>query len=313
MAAYGSSSELFMSKINSSELHKNENGAICFGAAIVGVVWDVRENIANLADSKKADEWAPGAIHAQRKLCEGERQCGHVYTSEVEEWRAIFRAWFERVKRFFPATHAKKFLANAESDFKVILTASEPLPEYFWRKDSEQRHILIKFPNEAAREAACQAAEEKHPVDLGGALHTYLEKCANKLVGKASATSSTVIADQEPPPPEFAPRVTRNDGSWQVSLSEFNCFDSPEDLEQDIVVTAYDVEDSVRNYIKENHAADAKVLRYDCESSLFYASTKNRAALSILLQTLLMLATDRELFAQYRVKPKRKAAKKSKK
>src|SRR6478736_6487636 len=163
-----------MGKIYSSELHRNENADICFGATIGGCVDNVRRHIVNLGTSKKVDEWAPGYIHALRKLCEGERECRHVYTAEVEEWRATFLSWFERVKRHFPAAHAKKFLANAESDFKVIVAASQAWPEFLWRQQSQERRISISFANEAALDAARAAAEEKHPVRLGGALHHYL-------------------------------------------------------------------------------------------------------------------------------------------
>jgi hypothetical protein len=302
-----------MASIFSSDLHRNENASITFGGAILGVVWDVRSDIANLAKSRKADEYAPGAIHALRKLCEGEdSDCGQIYRLEVEEWHATFLAWFERVKRFFPAQHAKKFLANAEDDFRVILESSVKMPESYWRDDVDKRRIKITFKNEEALDAAQLAAEEKHPVDLGNALHEYIGACIRRLVGETPQSSGIAKTVAGPSPAAFAPRVTATDGGWNLYLDDFDCFDKPADVEQDIVVTAYDVEDAVKNYMSANHATAAKAVDYDCESSLFCARVSKPDALSTLLQTLLQLATDQELFARFQIAPKKKKKGKAK-
>src|SRR5688572_2647244 len=124
-----------MSKIYSVQLHGNENASIMFGAALAGGVQRVREHIDDLATSRKADEWAPGAIHALRKLCEGEDESGQIHRIEVEEWQATFFAWFARVKKHFPSKLVKKFQANAEDDFRTILKCATEMPEYFWRPD----------------------------------------------------------------------------------------------------------------------------------------------------------------------------------
>ena len=300
-----------MATIYSSDLHRNENASITFGAAIVGAVWNVRSSISDLAHSRKADEYAPGAIHALRKLCEGESEmdCGHIHRQEVEEWRSTFRAWFDRVKRLFPAKLAKKFLANAEDDFRAILACSVEMPESYWRGSVDERHIQITFKNDNALKAARSAAEAKHPVKLGSALHKYIEACIDTLVGNLPQAPHAASATDDSQPAVFAPRVTRQDGSWLVYLDQFDCFDSSQDLEQDIVTTAYDIEDAVRNYMSANHPAAAKALRYNSESSLFCVRVASLAALSTLLSTLLLLATDHQLMAQYRVG--RKSQKKS--
>lgn len=295
-----------MARIHTSDLHGNENASITFAAAILGAVWDVRSSIANLARSRKADEYAPGAIHALGKLCEGEKECGHICRQEVEEWHSTFLAWFDRVKRLFPAQLAKKFLANAEADFQAILACSVQMGDSFWRKSADERHIRITFKNDHALKAARSAAEEKHPVELGSALHKYLTACIDTLVGNLPPAPSTPNATDDSPPAVFAPRVTIQDGSWRLCLDQFDCFDSSEDLEQDIVVTAYDIEDAVRNYMSANHAAAAKGIRYGSESSLFCVRVSNLAALSTLLETLLLLASDHQLFVQYRVRRKSK-------
>lgn len=286
-----------MSKIYSPQLHGNENASIEFGAAIVGAVQSVREQIASLETSRKADEYAPGAIHALRKLCEGEGESGHIHRVEVEEWQATFFAWFQRVKKHFSASLAKKFQANAEDDFRTILKCADGLPEYYWRKDATKRHIQVSFPNEASLEAAIDAADEKHPVDLGSALHKYLESCVAELVGGKKQPAK---AKQAAPPPTETESLTIRffPGPKQSSLSvdDFACFDNTEDLEQDIVVTAYDVEDAVKKYLKAAAPKIRKSLRFDCESSLFVVRSADLSALAAVAAALYALAADHELF-----------------
>jgi hypothetical protein len=286
-----------MSKIYSAQLHGNENAGIEFGAAIVGAVQSVREQIAALETSRIADEWAPGAIHALRKLCEGEAESGQIHRVEVEEWQATFFAWFERVKKHFPPKLVKKFQANAEDDFRTILKCATGMPEYFWRPDVPKRYVQISFKNEAALDAARDAAEEKYPVDLGSALHKYLESCVAELVGERRPAKTKKAT---PPPAEAASLTIRFfPGGKQSSLSidDFACFDTPENLEQDIVVTAYDVEDAVKKYLKVNSSKILKSLRFDCESSMFAVRSAHPAALATVVAAIHALAADHELFA----------------
>jgi hypothetical protein len=289
-----------MSKIHSAELHGNENASIEFGAAMVGAVQSVRESIAALATSRKADEYAPGAIHALRKLCEGEQASGQIHRVEVEEWQATFFAWFERVKKHFPAKLAKPFQANAEDDFRTILKCATKMPESFWRNEVPKRHIQIAFKDAAALEAARDAAEEKHPVDLGSALHKYLESCIKELVGRKSPAQT-----------KAAPLKKREDGQarmpilrlspsgkqFSLSTDDFGCFDTPENLEQDIVVTAYDVEDALKKHLRKNSPKILKSLRFDCESSLFVVRSADPSALAVAASALYAMAADLELFA----------------
>jgi hypothetical protein len=283
-----------MSKIYSAELHGNENASIMFGAALAGAVQDVRAHIDDLATSRKADEWAPGAIHALRKLCEGEGESGQIYRTEVEQWQATFFAWFARVKKHFPAHLAKKFQANAEDDFRTILKCAG-MRDNSWRREAPKRHIQISFENYAALEAARDAADEKYPVDLGSALHKYLESCVAELVsGKKPAKAKAA------PPPAQSESLTirffpRGKGG-SLSVDDFGCFDSPEDLEQDIVVTAYDVEDAVKKYLQAAAPKILKSLRFDCESSLFVVRSTQPSALAALVAALYALAADHELF-----------------
>lgn len=285
-----------MSKIYSAELHGNENASIQFGAAIVGAVQSVRQGMANLETSRKADEYAPGAIHALRKLCEGEKESGHIHRIEVEEWQASFFAWFNRVKKHFPDKLAKKFQTNAEDDFRAILKCATEMPESYWRREVPKRHIQLSFENDAALKAARHAAEEKHPVDLGSALHKYLQSCIAELMGQKVPRQ----ADTGPPPADTESLTIRfsSDGKqFSLSLNEFGCFDTPEDLAQDIVITAYDVEDAVKKYLKANSPKILKSLRFDCESSLFVVRSADPSALAAVVAALYAMAADHDLLA----------------
>src|SRR5689334_5060357 len=139
-----------MSSIFSAHLHGNENASIGFAVVIIGAVERVRDEMANLVTSRKADEYAPGALHALRKLCAGEPATGQIHRVEVEEWQATFFTWFQRVKKHFPANLAKRFQANAEEDFRTILKCADEMPESFWRQEALKRHVPISFENEAA-------------------------------------------------------------------------------------------------------------------------------------------------------------------
>lgn len=291
-----------MARIVSSELHRNDNASLMFGTAIVAAVRNVRPLIAILAGSRKADEHAPGAIHALRKLCEGEGQSGSIYRQEVEEWKACFFKWFHRVKRWFPDEHADEFLANAEEDFRVILECSNEKPEYFWRSDVDERHLSVTFENEQALDAARKAAEEKHPVELGSALHKYIEKCIAALVEESGEEAPAVTRGENAPPPDLLePRIMmHDDGRMSLRFDRFDCFDAPEELEQDIVTTAYDVEDAVRNYVNAHCTDKAADLEFDCESSMFCVYSAHPGTIATITEVLLRLAADRELYVEYR-------------
>lgn len=282
-----------MSKVYSAELHGNENASIEFGAAVLGAVQSVREQMAGLATSRKADEYAPGAIHALRKLCAGEKQVGCVYRTEVEEWQTTFFAWFARVKKHFPAKHVQKFQANAEDDFRTILKCAVKMPEYFWREEVPKRHIQISFADQAALDAARDAAEEKHPVDLGSALHEYLESCVAELVnGKSPRKTKAAPSKKKQRGQAEMPglRIAPSGKQYSLSLDDFGCFDTPENLEQDIVVTAYDVEDALKKRLKKDSPQLLKALRFDCESSLFVVRSADPAALMAVVSKLYALA-----------------------
>ncbi len=289
-----------MAKIFSADLHCNENASIEFGAAIVGAVQNVRQSIAILANSRKADEYAPGAIHALRKLCAGEGKSSHIHRLEVEEWHETFLAWFSRVKRWFPKELVEEFRANAEADFRILLKCASDTPESFWRKDVSARHIQISFPSDAALKAAREAADQKHPVKLGSALHKYLEVCVSQLIDEESREPSSTPASTIESN-DLSLRLAIDDKKIaSLNIDQFHCFDRPADLEQDIVVTAYDVEDALKGYLTDNAPDVLKAVQFDCESSLFVVRSSDRLVIANVIAGLLELVSDQDLFATYR-------------
>ncbi len=292
-----------MAKIFSSELHRNENASIQFGGMIVVAVHNVRQSISYLAKSRKADEYAPGAIHVLRKLCEGEGSSyGQIHRKEVEAWKTCFFAWFKRVERWFPDECVDDFLSNAEDDFRVILECSDNMPECLWRKKADERDIRITFRNDAALKAARKAADEKHPVQLGSALHEYIGRCIATLVEEpAHGTQTNAQVDGTPLSGSIAPRFMQyDDGTFAMCLDNFDCFDSVDELAQDIVTTAYDIEGAVRHHINANCPELLSGIHFDCESSVFCARSAHLESIVIVTEVLIGLATDRELYLQSR-------------
>lgn len=294
-----------MTKIFSSELHRNDNASTQFDVAIIMAVERVRQSIASLSKSRKADEYAPGAIHALRKLCDGEGRNLSIHQLEVEEWRDCFFAWFERVKKAFPKQHAARFQENAHDDFRAILECATNLSESFWRQKAAERSIQISFKTEADLTAARKAADEKYPVRLGGALHQYIERCVAELVGEKSeqepaAPAPVTQATEEKLPDSLSVRFVVHEKEVALCVDNFRCFDTPDDLEQDIVTTAYDVEDAVQKYLKKQEKKVTAKLHFDCESSMFCVLSSDLAALSYVVEVLISFAADRKLYAKFR-------------
>lgn len=304
-----------MAKIYSDELHCNDNASIQFGSAILGAVGNVRRYVSILATSRKADEYAPGAIHVLRKLCDGEPHylISELHRQEVEEWKTVFFQWFERVKRHFPEEYRDAFRANAEDDFRVILAYSGgKLGDFEWRKEAEERHIKISFKNETALEAARKAADEMYPVRLGSALHQYIDRCIAKLMGDTNQDDGLADAQTDSESPAASPIEQDNaepstrpltfrflkhpDDCFSLLVEQFDCFDSEEDLSQDIVTKAYDLEDAVKNYLLKNYSEIANTIHFDCESSMFCVRTNQQSSLVVVIEVLLLFATDPLLY-----------------
>ena len=295
-----------MAKTYSAKMHGNENASIQFNACILNVLDHVREGVGNLVDSRKADEYALGAIHALRKLCDGERLSAPLARSEVKEWEETFWAWFERVQKKLDPKIAKQLRANAADDFRVLNAAAADLPEYFWREDSLKRSIQITLPSGKQLQAAFSAAERKHPVSLGSALHNYLERCVAELIGGATKHQTEESAEVEEAGDRLAMSYMPGErGQHSLCVDDFACFETAEEREEDVSVTGYDVEEGVKKYLKKNAAAVSKKVQLDSESSLFSAQSKELAALAQVVEILCQFAADKELFAQYSPPEKR--------
>lgn len=163
-----------------AEPYRNENAAISFSAGIGRAVFLVREHVAILPTRDEVNEYAPGAIHALRKLCEGEAPSGHLHAVEVEHWRDLARNWLDRVEEQIPPDLRTDYRARLEDDFRVLLAAAGGIQ--FSQREADTRYLPVPFESDAALKAARAAAERKHPVRLGSALHEYLKECVRKLI-----------------------------------------------------------------------------------------------------------------------------------
>jgi hypothetical protein len=239
-------------------------------------------------------------LQLQRKLCEGEGKDLSIPRQEAEEWQACFLAWFGRVKRHFAEEVAGDFLANAEDDFRVILECSSKMPEFMWREDVDKRFIMVEFANQAARDAANVAADQKYPVKLGSALQQYLMRCAAQLVGDDAVPPSNEPKAAATRPAGLEMRFLPMEDSVSLLIERFECFDTPEDVAQDIVTTAYNLEAAVRNYLLEQSPKVLKRLQFDCESSTFVVRSADMQALSTVVEAILEMSRDAELYRTHR-------------
>jgi hypothetical protein len=170
------------SPIFCAEPYRNENADISFGAALVGAVQAIRQDIATLAERKEVDEYAPGSLHALRKLCEGEERSLHIHKQEVMEWRETMFHWLDRVEASIPRKLRAEFRLKLEEDFRVILASAGGSPVLFSREEANTRYLPVPFASDEALQKARAAADRKYPVELGSALHEYLEECIRKLL-----------------------------------------------------------------------------------------------------------------------------------
>lgn len=233
-------------------------------------------HVAFLKRSRRADEQAPGSIHALRKLCDGEEAMwqvrSHLHRSEVEEWREIYLAWLNRVNRWIPDNLREDFRQNAEDDFRVLLDLAGNASEDNWRKKSLERSIKIVFETEEALNEAKKHADEKYPVQLGSSLHEYIYSAIGDLQGvEPKKAELTVVSASRP-----LISIDRDEaGLYTVVVDDFAMVQDEELVEQGIEITAYDIEDCILSLSKNPSISSQD---FDCESSTFIFRSASREA-----------------------------------
>jgi hypothetical protein len=111
--------------------------------------------------------------------------------------------------------------------------------------------------------------------------------------------------DASPPSGVELPRTVparlhcRGEGGYSLTVDDFAAFDTPEDLEQDIVVTAYDLQDAVKACLRELKSSATKQLDFNSESSLFSVDSASLPALVEVTEIVFQLATDATLRDRY--------------
>lgn len=270
----------------SGKLNGNYNSSMSFNISIKRVIDWVRQDISYLAKSRKADEYAPGAIRALSKICQGEK-CKHLidydlYDSEVESWKNIFFSWFNRVKRHYGEEERELFVKNAENDFKILLEAAKSGPKEYWEEKSLIRSFPIQFETQEKLDSARKAAEIKHPVELGSAIHKYIYRCIDELFEedqvKESEHQKESLKYQQTE--ITAPKLMRHeDGMFSLMLDNFDAFDEEEDIEQEILLNGYNVDNAIKSYFTEHKDNCLNDLNFDSESSLFCVRSANTSSL----------------------------------
>lgn len=281
-----------MARILSSELHKNDRASSAFGFCVQSLLRSARFHAGELEKGKSADIGAPGSIHALAKVCDGESRL-HVPKEEIELWKKNFFGWLKRVERHFPPELLQAYQENAEADFNRILKGATSSPPSFWRAASLEREFSITFPDEESLQRAHEAAKTHHPVQLGIALRKYLENCVESLVNQPHKGPSEETRPQlSERPRELSVNITLTEGgSFLVAVTDFNAFASIDDLKDDIVPDAYDVERALSECLT---ADQHKGVNFSCESSLLTVSMSSADLLGIVTEQLFQLA-DRKL------------------
>ncbi len=83
-----------MTKIISSKIHENDEASSAFAVSVMSQLEWVRMHVSFLKKSRKADEQAPGSIHALRKLCDGEKKLWQISGIMIrQEIDPTFRAF----------------------------------------------------------------------------------------------------------------------------------------------------------------------------------------------------------------------------
>jgi hypothetical protein len=288
-----------MGKINSADIHKSENASIAYGSCSLSIIREIRKDINVLHESKKADEWALGLLHALKEITENELTDSSIHKIEVEEWKIIFFKWFERVKKHIPEDLRQSFKDNLEEDFNVILSKSNNLPEFHWRKQSLERQLVITVENENRLNLYQSEAEKKHPIKLGNALNVYVEKCLERLIDdgyekKEMLETKTLVTNH------FMPTFSViNDKNVCYVLTNFHFFDTKSNIEQDILINAYDLEDAVKEYLNDTKNGILNDLQFDCESSMFSVHAENMTILFELNTVLFTMGSHIDLKEKY--------------
>ena len=91
----------------------------------------------------------------------------------------------------------------------------------------------------------------------------------------------------------------RDDETFSLTVDQFDAFDAPADVEQDIVVTASDLQDAVVACLRDRKSTAARQLEFTSKGSLFSVDSASLPALMEVTEIIFQLATDLALRNQY--------------
>ena len=302
-----------MAKISSGKLHQSYDSSMGFGIAIGDMISRIRSDMPSIPKFKRADLITTGTLHALAKVMKGEPKSAFMsklYKPEVEEWQATLNAWFKRVRLKYTPEAAEQFQKNLDADFQTLLKNAKDKDERYWRAESRETFLKIRFKTHEEKEAAEDAAERLHPVKLGHALSKYLERCISDLHGDTPASPSPAPNGEPWEPLRLSlgwstdeEDVDDHSESTHLTTDSFARFAI--DPDGDTEITAYDIEDAVINYLKKHDRSLLKTLDFDCESSLFWVGSTEPSSLATVAEILLRFSRDLQLFESY-WKPKKK-------
>jgi hypothetical protein len=158
------------------------DASLRFGGIVRDVIRDVRVDIASLAHPKLKTTWLTGSLRALRTLLETGLEDTCLEEAELESWRDAVEAWRKKKRKHDPKD------ATIEEDLQALRKFAAKMPHKDWRKEAEERTIVLRIRDQATIDAALATAERDHSVKLGNALHEHLTAIVEALSANAGVS-----------------------------------------------------------------------------------------------------------------------------
>lgn len=258
-------------KISSSKLNNNYFGSMAYEGVLRFAISQMRDHLDGLGLNKDTDKRAIGTLYAISSLVEhNDKSRGSLddlYYGEIKEWESKILNWLEQVEQYIPKKIRAQYIHNIKKCIQILLDSSNSLPKSYWKEDADERLLLINIKNKNVLIDYYNQAKEKHPVKLGNPLHKYIHHSLEKLRENGNSLSKQLPASTKSniyPKNELDLKITIEEKKFYIYTDDFNYFKSPIQLENDIEITAYDIEEELKKKINFT-----KSTFFDCESSMF--------------------------------------------
>ena len=264
-------------KITNSEIQKNDYSAMSFYDAMNHSVKNIRKDLEFYKKTRKVNTSIFGYVKALRLLCEQSNSFDiPIILNEAKQWEEVLIMYCNRIQKKIPENIRKEFITNLTEDIKIIVSKGKDEPEYLWKDRLFEREIRITIKSEELLNKYELLVNEKkeYKNKLGNALHNYIQDCLEDL--KQETSHNLVEETYKTKVKSFQPTYFKSKpNEYTYLLNDFSFFLNNEMLENDIEISAYDIEKIIKNHLKQVDDKLLKKLNFDCESSLFSVQSKS--------------------------------------